>query len=223
MELLCNTCRQGGYLTVSAPCSQCKNQTASEFQLCQTCALRKDQCQKCLTKLDAGFTADDLAAVDKAQSVYDTAVAAAETVFAAAFEPLKEAVSSFTKADEEAHASLRLATKDTDEACTRTGAELQTAKTSRKDVATAQKAFDDACALARQTREAARVIYLQSGVAVDAQYGTQREQYASAQDARNKATTKAEHKYEAMVQLVIQRRLLEQGYLAEIKRIEALQ
>lgn len=224
MELLCNKCESSdGYVNIAAPCSQCKNQTDHELKLCKTCALKKDQCQSCLGKLDGGFTADDLAAVDKAQVLYDTTLAAAEAAFTTAFEPLKEAVAAFTKSDAEAFAALQLATKDTDAACAAAREALLTVQFGRKATTVAQKAYDDACALSRQTRESARVVYLQTTEPVTTKYASERDAYTAAQEARKKSTTKAERKYDAMVRLVIDRRRLERAYLAEIARIEALQ
>lgn len=220
MELVCTNCSRGTLLTISGPCAECGFGTYANFQLCQACAMRADECQQCRKKLNAGFSTAEIEAVSKAAAERAATIQAIEHSYHQVVDPIKDAVEAFKKADADAYDELRQATTESMSTYDKAVEVLRAAHARRQDVEAAQKAYDEASAAAREARQQADCVMKTRREAIDAQWGKERNIFDEATSARQKNTWRAQRRFEAFVNLVLGRRQLEMKYKAELEKID---
>lgn len=219
MVPLCDEC-SGTYAGASGLCGRCGASADSCFKLCDSCAIQADECQGCGKKLQSGYSQADLVAIAAGISERDLAVKTAEATYRAAVAPIQDAVTAFTKADEEAYAAYKAVTAEVDAVCAAANQAFQKAWQAKEGVDAARKAKQDVDDAATPVRAAAHKVHEQRREEIDAEYGEQRKIYDDARQTSLNAKHKAEKKCDLTLSFIAGRHRLEVGYKMELQRLE---
>jgi flagellar biosynthesis chaperone FliJ len=203
-------------------CTLCSNETNSCYVLCTVCALEHDQCQQCRVKMNLGVPAETVAAIVEFRNKKDTALAEAQKALDETLTPLKDAIASYRKEDEDLREACGKISDEPNKAYYAALDELKAEKEKQRngqpcDVELSQKKVDEAGAAAREANGKSQALAKQLREAT--KYATERETVSQAHSTFSNKRWKAQRIMDAETGRILGHLGVELGYAEEMKRI----